>query len=268
MLVDVTLPHNASIHATNATIERLDAVLTREQDVERFSSYVGRGAIRFYLPLNVQLNFPFFGQIVVVTKSIEARERLRARLKQVLAEQFPAVVGRVYPLELGPPVGWPLQYRVLGEDLEMLRTIANELAEVMGRSADTRQVNFEWMEPQRDLRVAIDQDEARRLGLSSAVVASLLNSVISGSTVTQIRDDIYLVDVVLRQEGGQSLSIDTLRTLQVLEAVSECEGNEGWVVTAGCDSNGLSMPSWNPDRCGPQPPARSIAARTFAMRAT
>lgn len=216
LLVDVTLPHNASIHATNATIERLDAVLTREQDVERFSSYVGRGAIRFYLPLNVQLNFPFFGQIVVVTKSIEARERLRARLEQVLAEQFPAVVGRVYPLELGPPVGWPLQYRVLGEDLEMLRTIANELAEVMGRSADTRQVNFEWMEPQRDLRVAIDQDEARRLGLSSAVVASLLNSVISGSTVTQIRDDIYLVDVVLRQEGGQSLSIDTLRTLQVL----------------------------------------------------
>lgn len=215
LLVDVTLPHNASIHATSAAIEKLDAILAKDGDVERFSSYVGRGAIRFYLPLNVQLNFPFFGQIVVVTKSIEARERLQPRLEQILAEQFPEAVGRVYPLELGPPVGWPLQYRVLGDDLDTLRSIAMELAGVMGSSADTRRVNFDWMEPQRELRVTIDQDEVRRLGLSSATVAASLNSVISGSTVTQIRDDIYLVNVVVRQEGGQSLSLETLRTLQV-----------------------------------------------------
>jgi multidrug efflux pump subunit AcrB len=215
LLVDVTLPQNASIHATGEAIERLDAILAANEDVERFSSYVGRGAIRFYLPLNVQLNFPFFGQVVVVTKSIEARERLQPRLEQVLAEQFPEAVGRVYPLELGPPVGWPLQYRVLGDDVDTLRDIAKELARVMGSAADTRRVNFDWMEPQRELRVAIDQDEARRLGLSSAAIASVLNSVISGSTVTQIRDDIYLVNVVVRQEGGQSLSLEALRTLQV-----------------------------------------------------
>jgi multidrug efflux pump subunit AcrB len=215
LLVDLKLPMNASIHTTNAAMQRLDEKLAQEPDIAHWSSYVGRGAIRFYLPLNVQLANPFFGQAVLVTKSIEARERLQAKLERLLAEEFPEAVSRVYPLELGPPVGWPLQYRVIGPDLSEVRGIALEVAQVMAQSPDTRRINFDWMEPARQLRIRVDQDEARRLGLSSAQVATALNAAISGTTVTQVRDDIYLVDVVVREVDGQSLSIETLQTLQL-----------------------------------------------------
>ena len=215
LLVDLDLPQNASIHATDSVMQRFEQRLAGDPDIDHFSSYVGRGAPRFYLPLNVQLANPFFGQVVIVTKDIAARQRLQLRLEKLLADQFPSVVGRVSPLELGPPVGWPLQYRVLGPDLEKVRDIALKLAQVMATAPDTRRINFDWMEPQRQLRVKVDQDEARRLGLSSAAVASVLNTAISGTTVTQVRDDIYLINVVVRQEGGQTLSIDTLRTLQL-----------------------------------------------------
>jgi multidrug efflux pump len=215
LMVDLRLPQNASIHATQTTVERLDAILAEDPDIERWSSYVGRGAIRFYLPLNVQLTNPFFGQSVIVTRNIAARERLQPRLEQLLAEQFPEVVSRVYPLELGPPVGWPLQYRVSGPDPSEVRAIAMRLAQVAASAADTRRINFDWMETARELRVRIDQDEARRLGLSSAAVASMLDTTISGTTVTQVRDDIYLVNVVAREARGQGLSIETLRTLQI-----------------------------------------------------
>ncbi|HEV2100321.1 MAG TPA: efflux RND transporter permease subunit, partial [Stellaceae bacterium] len=215
LLVDLNLPQNASIHATEDIVGRFEQHLAGDPDIDHFSSYVGRGAPRFYLPLNVQLANPFFGQVVIVTKSIDARQRLEPRLEKLLADEFPSVVGRVYPLELGPPVGWPLQYRVLGPDLERLRDVAQNVARVIATAPDTRRINFQWMEPQRQLRIKIDQDEARRLGLSSAAVASVLNTTISGTAVTQVRDDIYLVNVVVRQESGQTLSINTLRTLQL-----------------------------------------------------
>ena len=165
LLVDLRLPQNASIHATQSTVERFDKLLGEDPDIERWSSYVGRGAIRFYLPLNVQLANPFVGQSVIVTKSIEARERLQPRLEKLLAEEFPDVVSRVYPLELGPPVGWPLQYRVSGPDPAEVREIALRLAQVMATAPETRRINFDWMETARQLRIRIDQDEARRLGL-------------------------------------------------------------------------------------------------------
>jgi multidrug efflux pump subunit AcrB len=215
LLVDLNLLQNASIYATEKVVERLEQRLAADPDIDHFSSYAGRGAPRFYLPLNVQLANPFFGQVIIVTKSIAARERLQSRLERLLADEFPSVVGRVYPLELGPPVGWPLQYRVLGPDLERLRDVALRLAQVIATAPEARRINFQWMEPQRQLRVKVDQDEARRLGLSSAAVATVLDTAISGATVTQVRDDIYLINVVVRQEGGPTLSIDTLRTLQL-----------------------------------------------------
>ncbi len=114
LLVDLTLPQNASIFASETTAKRVEEVLAKDEGIDRWSTYVGRGAIRFYLPLNVQLPNPFFAQIVVVAKDVPARDRLQAKLEKLLAEDFPNVVARVYPLELGPPVGWPLQYRVSG----------------------------------------------------------------------------------------------------------------------------------------------------------
>ena len=215
LLVDITLPQNASIFASQEIAERLDAVLAADPDVAHWSTYVGRGAIRFYLPLNAQLANPFFAQAVVVAKDLDARLRLQPRLEALLAEQFPAAVARVSPLELGPPVGWPLQWRVVGPDTETIRAIAFDVAQVLAASAGARNLNFDWIEPARQLRVVVDQEQARQLGLSSAAVASTLNAVITGSVVTQIRDDIYLINVLARATAAERLSLDTLLTMQV-----------------------------------------------------
>ena len=187
----------------------------RIDDVERWSTYVGQGAIRFYLPLDVQLANDFFAQAVIVAKDVDARERLQAKLDELLAEEFPGVVGRTYPLELGPPVGWPVQYRVSGPDMDQVREIAFRLAQVMATSEDTRRINFDWNEPSRQVRIQVDQDEARRLGLSSQSLAAVLNAAVTGSTVTQMRDDIYLIDVVARATEEERIELATLRSLQV-----------------------------------------------------
>jgi multidrug efflux pump subunit AcrB len=215
LLVNLTLPQNASIHATNDQASRLDAILKKDPDVGHWTTYVGWGAVRFYLPLDVQLPNPFFAQAVVVTKDVEGRKRLQSKLEKLLPVEFPQAVTRVSPLELGPPVGWPIQYRVLGDRVEQLRDIALKLGNLIAARPDARDVNFDWMEPSRQVRIRIDQDQVRRLGLSSAAVAAVLNTHISGTVITQVRDDIYLVDVVAREREGQRLSFSTLRTLDV-----------------------------------------------------
>jgi multidrug efflux pump subunit AcrB len=215
LLVDISLPQNASIYASEATAERFDALLKDDPDVERWSTYVGRGAIRFYLPLDVQLPNSFFSQGVIVAKDVAARNRLQEKLEEALARDFPNAVARVAPLELGPPVGWPIQYRVSGPDISEVREIALKLAAVISANPNTESVNFDWLEPARQLRIRVDQDEARLLGLSSQSVARILDTVVSGVPVTQIRDDIYLVNVVARATDEQRVSIDSLRTLQV-----------------------------------------------------
>lgn len=215
LLVDLRLPQSASIYATQDLVNRFDAVLKGDPDIERWSTYVGRGAIRFYLPLDVQLPNSFFAQAVIVAKDAKARERVQGRLEKILADDFPSVVSRTSPLELGPPVGWPIQYRVSGPDLAQVREIAFKLAQIVGSSPNAEKVNFDWIEPAREVRIRIDQDEARLLGLSSQTIASVLNTVISGAAVTQVRDDIYLIDIIARAVDEQRVSLATLRTLQV-----------------------------------------------------
>jgi len=215
LLVDLKLPQNASIYASDKLAGRLDDVLKGDPDVERWSTYVGRGAIRFYLPLNVELQNDFFSQAVVLARDLAARERLHVKLEKALAEQFPSAVSRVANLGLGPPVGWPVQYRVSGPDLNEVRDIAMRLAGVMANHSGLTHVNFDWIEPARMVRIHVDQDQARLLGLSSQAVANVLNTVVSGAPVTQVRDGIYLVDVVARATDEQRVSLSTLRTLQV-----------------------------------------------------
>jgi multidrug efflux pump subunit AcrB len=215
LLVDLSLPQNASIYASESLARRFDAVLKDDADVASWSTYVGRGAIRFYLPLDVQLPNDFFAQAVIVAKDVSARERLRAKLEHVLAEEFPNVVSRISPLELGPPVGWPVRYRVSGPDVAQVREIAMRLAQAIATNPQVAHVNFEWIEPARQVRIRVDQNEARLLGLSSQALAGVLNTVISGTSVTQVRDDIYLVDVVVRATDEQRVSLATLRTVQV-----------------------------------------------------
>ena len=215
LLVDLQLPENASIYATRDISARVDRILAGDADVDHWSTYVGQGAVRFYLPLNVQLPNDFFAQLVVVTKGLAQRERVKARLEQALAMAFPSVVGRVYPLELGPPVGWPLQYRVSGADPEQVRAIAFTVAQILTAEAGARNVNYNWMEPARTVRIRVDQDQARLLGLSSENLAQALNTVVSGIISTQMRSGIYLVDVLVRASAEQRMSLSTIRTLQV-----------------------------------------------------
>lgn len=215
LLVDLRLPQNASIYASEDVAKRFDKALKGDEDVVRWSVYVGRGAIRFYLPLDVQLPNDFFSQAVVVAKDVKARERLHAKLENLLANDFPNLVSRISPLELGPPVGWPIQYRVSGPAIGKIREIAFKLAQVLSSDPLTEKVNFDWIEPVREVRITINQDEARLLGLSSGALASVLNTVVSGNTVTQVRDDIYLVNVVARATDEQRVSLATLRNLQV-----------------------------------------------------
>ncbi|MCL2452930.1 MAG: efflux RND transporter permease subunit, partial [Alphaproteobacteria bacterium] len=215
LVVDLTLPQNASIFASDQTAAKLDAILAGNPDVASWSTYVGRGAIRFYLPLNVQLANDFFAQAVVIARDVAARERLHAKLEKALAEQLPSVVARVSPLELGPPVGWPVQYRVSGPDLAQVRAIALQLGQVMGADANLRLVNFDWMEPARKVRVKINQDQARLVGISSQALAETLNTVTTGTPVTQVRDNIYLINVITRAQDEQRVSLSTLQALQL-----------------------------------------------------
>ena len=215
LLVDLQLPENASIYATKDVSVRLDKLLKSDPDVDNWSAYVGQGAVRFYLPLNVQLPNDFFGQAVVVTKGVQQRERVKARLEHALATEFPSVVGRVYPLELGPPVGWPVQYRVSGLEPDQVRAIAFRVAQEIGSTPGAENVNYNWMEPARTIRIRVDQDQARLLGLSSQQLALSLNAVVAGVTATQVRSGIYLVDVLVRASAEQRTSLSTIRTLQV-----------------------------------------------------
>ena len=215
LLVDLRLPQNASIFATDDAAERLSKVLSTDPDVASWSTYVGRGAIRFYLPLAVELPNDFFTQAVVIAKDVAARKRLQNHLEEVLANQFPGAISRVSPLGLGPPVGWPIQYRVTGPDVSQVRDIALRLAGIVSSDPNATHVNYDWMEPARRVRINIDQDQARLLGLSSAALAAVLQSVVTGTTVTQLRDGIYLVDVVARATDEQRVSLETLRNVQL-----------------------------------------------------
>ncbi len=215
LLVNLRLPQNASIYASEAATTRLDDLLRHDPDVAHWSTYVGRGAIRFYLPMDIELPNDFFSQAVVIAKDLAARDRLQKRLETELATQFPSAVSRVAPLGLGPPVGWPVQYRASGPDIGEVRDIAMQVAGVVASNPNIRRVNYDWMEPARMVRVRIDQDQARLLGVSSQALASVMNTVVSGTQVTQLRDGIYLIPVVIRATDEQRLSLATLRTLQI-----------------------------------------------------
>jgi multidrug efflux pump subunit AcrB len=215
LLVDLKLAQNASIYATADAAGKLDTLLRDDKDIDRWSTYIGRGAVRFYLPLNVQLPNDFFAQAVIVTKSLQARERVRARLEAALPEALPNVVARISALEMGPPVGWPVQYRVSGPDAAQVREIAFRVAQAMAENRNVEKVNFDWIEPARTLRMRVDHDQARLLGISSEQLAQALNTVVSGITITQLRDGIYLIDVVARAAPEDRISASTLRTLQI-----------------------------------------------------
>ncbi|MBA1230177.1 efflux RND transporter permease subunit [Pseudomonas viridiflava] len=216
ILVDLNLPQNASVNETRRVVDRFEASLKDDPDIERWSTYIGQGALRFYLPLDQQLENPFYAQLVIVSKGLEERGALTARLQKRLRDEFVGIGSYVQPLEMGPPVGRPIQYRVSGEDIDKVRQHAIELATLLDKNSHVGEVIYDWNEPGKVLRIDINQDKARQLGLSSEDVANLMNSVVSGSAVTQVRDDIYLINVVGRAEDAERGTPETLQNLQIV----------------------------------------------------
>lgn len=215
LLVNLALPQNASLTATEKDVSRVEALLKGDTDVERFSSYVGAGAIRFYLPMDLLLNNDNTSQLVIVTKDLDARDRVRRKLENFLSEGFPEVTSRVMPLEMGPPVGWPLKYRVLGPDPSRVRELALQLASLVSANPNTREVNLTSGEPQRMLKLRVNQTEARALGLSSEDVASTMAALVSGQPVTSLRDGNRMVDVLVRAHESEREDPATLANLQI-----------------------------------------------------
>ena len=218
LVIDFNLPHNASIVETNAQIARFEREqLQGNPSVEHWSSYVGTGSPRFVLSFDVQTNNAWFGQMVVVTKGgISARDRLKTEFDNYLRRTFPGTDTFVKLLEVGPPVGRPVQYRVTGPEIAKVRELAQRLAGIVRGNAHLGNVVFDWMEPGRVVKVDVLQDKARQLGITSEDIAQTLNSVLDGTTITQLRDSIYLVNVVGRATAAERASIDTLRDLQLI----------------------------------------------------
>jgi multidrug efflux pump len=219
LIVDLRLAEGSSIVATEAQVKRLEKILMTEpalrDNIDNFVSYVGSGSPRFYLPFDQQLVNANFGQFIVNTKNNEAREIVRARLIRLFEEDFTEVRGRVNRLENGPPVGFPVQFRVIGEDKQVIRGIANEVAAVMRANPWTRDVNFDWEEPSKVIRLAIDQERARVLGISTQELAQFLNTVLSGFPVTTYREGDKQIDVIARGAREERVYVSLLKDLAV-----------------------------------------------------
>ena len=215
ILVDLNLPQNASIQETLKVAQRFEASLKDDADIVRWSTYVGEGAIRFYLPLDQQLQNPFYAQLVIVSKGLESRDALIERLNKRLREEFVGVGSFVHTLELGPPVGQPLQYRVSGKNIDLVRKYSIDLASVLDANPNVGETIFNWNEPGKVLRIDIAQDKARQFGLSSEDVAHVMNSIVSGAAVSQVKDNIYLINIVGRANSSERGTPETLLNLQI-----------------------------------------------------
>ncbi|HSV52275.1 MAG TPA: efflux RND transporter permease subunit, partial [Burkholderiaceae bacterium] len=217
LLVELRLREGASFAATSAQVKRLEAQLAKDPDIEFFTAYTGAGSPIFYLSILPELPNPGFAQFVVKTAGIEQRERVRARLMELFAkdEVLPDARARVTRLEFGPPVGFAVQFRVMGPDKAQVREIAYRVRDAVRQSALVRDTQLDWNEQVRSVQVHVNQDKARLLGLSSADIQGLVQTALDGAPVTQIRRGEELVDVVVRATPEERKSIGQLGDLQV-----------------------------------------------------
>ena len=214
LLVDVRLPEGAAFDATLRETKRLEAALKGRPEIDHFIDFVGTGAPRFYLPLDQQLQQPNFAQFVITAKSVEDREKLASWLEPMLRDDFPAIRTRLSRLENGPPVGYPVQFRVSGDDISTVREIAGKVVATLRADPRTDNVHFDWDEPaERSLHFEIDQQKARALNVSSQDVANFLQMTHSGYTVTQFRERDKLISVDLRAPAAERADPSRLLTL-------------------------------------------------------
>ncbi|TFF42919.1 efflux RND transporter permease subunit [Pseudomonas sp. RIT623] len=232
LMVDLKLAEGASLNNTAERVKQLEVMLKQQDGIDNYVAYVGTGSPRFYLPLDQQLPAASFAQFVVLAKSLEDRERLRSWLIATLDEQFPDLRSRVTRLENGPPVGYPVQFRVTGEHIEKVRALAREVAAKVRENPHVVNVHLDWEEPSKAVYLDIDQDRARALGVSTAHLSSFLQSSLTGSSVSQYREDNELIEILLRgtpeerrelgnlgslalpTDNGQSVALSQVATLE------------------------------------------------------
>jgi multidrug efflux pump len=215
LMVDLWLPEGSSFAETEAAARDLETVLAKDDDVVHYATYVGGGSPRFFLLITQQLNHSNLAQTMVMTRDKAARERVLHRLRQVFQTDFPQVRGRIMRLDVGPPQEYPVLFRVLGEDPSEVRRIADRVKAVMRANPHTVDVNDDWDERLPSLRLKLDQDKARALGVSSLSLAQALRGHYSGLPVGQLREGNELIDIVWRSQQQQRASADQLPDVSV-----------------------------------------------------
>jgi multidrug efflux pump len=215
LMIDVELAEGSSLKATEAAAHRLEKLLATRKEVENYVAYVGTGSPRFYLPLDQQLPASNFTQFVVRAKDIKSREALREWLMRDVRLQFPELQLRVTRLENGPPVGYPIQYHISGEHVERVRAIAEEVMAKVRENPNVINVNLDWGEQSRIVRLVIDQDRARALGVSTEHLANFLSSSLSGLRVSTYREDNELIEILLRGPEEERARLELLGSLAV-----------------------------------------------------
>ncbi|MDC6381869.1 efflux RND transporter permease subunit [Pseudomonas graminis] len=215
LMVDLKLAEGASLTSTADQVKRLEAMIKDHAGVENYVAYVGTGSPRFYLPLDQQLPAASFAQFVVLAKTIEDREALRTWLIQTLDEQFPMLRPRVTRLENGPPVGYPVQFRVTGEHIDEVRALARKVAAKVRENPHVVNVHLDWEEPSKVVYLNVDQDRARALGVTTADLSRFLQSQLTGSSVSQYREDDELIEILLRGTEQERHELGSLASLSV-----------------------------------------------------
>ncbi len=210
LVVDLWLPEGSSIGATETETKKFEQWLSEQPEVEHWVSYVGIGAPRFYLPLDQQFNNTNLAEVIVTPRSLAERDALRARMIELFRNDFPNLRGRVKLLPQGPPVSYPVQFRVQGTDIATVRSIADQVKDVVRANPNTVGVNDNWNEQVKSLRLTLDQDKARALGVSSQALAKAAQTVLSGTTVAQFREGNELIDIVLRQPYEERAAMSRL----------------------------------------------------------
>ncbi|MBO8214124.1 efflux RND transporter permease subunit [Acinetobacter nosocomialis] len=215
ILVDLKLEEGASLTATEQAVKKVEQFLSKQKGIDNYVAYVGTGSPRFYLPLDQQLPQASFAQFVVLATSLDDRDEIRRSLETQIKQLLPQVRTRVSLLENGPPVGYPLQYRVSGEDLNLVRKEAQQVAKVIGENPNTTNVHLDWGEPSKIIAIQIDQDRARQMGVSSVDLANFLNASITGSAIEQYREKRELIEIRLRGDQAERVEVASLASLAV-----------------------------------------------------
>ncbi|MFW1773473.1 efflux RND transporter permease subunit [Acinetobacter seifertii] len=215
ILVDLKLEEGASLTATEQAVKKVEQFLSKQKGIDNYVAYVGTGSPRFYLPLDQQLPQASFAQFVVLATSLDDRDEIRRSLETQIKQLLPQVRTRVSLLENGPPVGYPLQYRVSGEDLNLVRKEAQQVAKVISENPNTTNVHLDWGEPSKIIAIQIDQDRARQMGVSSVDLANFLNASITVSAIEQYREKRELIEIRLRGDQAERVEVASLASLAV-----------------------------------------------------